>query len=68
MKDVSDKIVEKIKTHFMFRFFSNIVPFFGKRLSRKSNNAVVFEFAFHIAVQISLDLEEGKELGMQLEC
>jgi hypothetical protein len=26
---------------------------FGKRLSRKSNNVVVFPFAFHIAVQQS---------------
>jgi hypothetical protein len=27
------------------------ISVFGKRLSRKSNNAVVFPFAFHIAVQ-----------------
>jgi hypothetical protein len=27
------------------------ISVFGKRLSRKSNNVVVFPFAFHIAVQ-----------------
>jgi hypothetical protein len=27
------------------------ISVFGKRLSRKSNNVVVFSFAFHIAVQ-----------------
>jgi len=27
MKDVSDRFVEKIKTHFMFVFFSKIMPF-----------------------------------------
>jgi len=28
-----------------------IYIYFGKRLSRRSNNVVVFSFAFHIAVQ-----------------
>ena len=36
---------------YMYMFIYNGISVFGKRLSRKSDNVVVFPFAFHIAVQ-----------------